>query len=212
MRRSRRIVMIVVGVLVVAGIMLTAQGAYIPAKAWLAQHLLERAWRHTQAGRPGKPWPWADTRPVARLSVPRLGRTQILLAGAHGRALAFGPGHLDGTALPGRPGHSVISAHRDTHFAFLKDIRTGDNLVVETSAGRRRAYRVVDRRIMDTRHAGLSYHPDQDLLALVTCYPFENWRAGGPLRYLVTAAAVDRKSSTAGPTTAAYQALPAALK
>ena len=38
------------------------EGAYIPAKAWLAQELMQRAWDRASAGseRPA-PWPWADT-------------------------------------------------------------------------------------------------------------------------------------------------------
>jgi hypothetical protein len=56
-----------------------------------------------------KPWPWADTWPIARLSAPRHGVDLFVLAGATGRTLAFGPGHVDGTARPGRPGCSHVS-------------------------------------------------------------------------------------------------------
>lgn len=88
-----------------AGLLLLALGgwqmgsaAYLHAKAWLAQVLLAEAWAATLAdGTPHKPWPWADTAPVARLQVPALGVDQIVLAGVSGRSLAFGPGHLDGT-------------------------------------------------------------------------------------------------------------------
>jgi sortase A len=43
------------------------EGAYIPAKAWLAQELMQRAWERAEAGseRP-VPWPWADTWPGSR--------------------------------------------------------------------------------------------------------------------------------------------------
>ena len=187
--RCRRPAAVAAGVLLISGLILTTWGAYIPAKAWLAQMLLESAWAETKAGVTTKPWPWADTHPIGRLTVPSLKRTQILLAGAHGRSMAFGPGHMDGTALPGRPGHSIVSAHRDTHFAFLKELRIGDALIIETPDRRHQAYQVVDRRIMDTRTDVLTHHPDSDLLTLVTCYPFEDWQAGGPLRYLVTATA-----------------------
>ena len=61
------------------------------------------------------------------------------LAGVSGRTLAFGPGHVDGTPLPGDPGNSVLSGHRDTHFAFLRELRSGDILLVSTGRDARRA-------------------------------------------------------------------------
>ena len=39
--------------------------------------------------------------------------------------MAFGPGHLSGTPLPGEAGNAVVSGHRDTHFAFLRGLREG---------------------------------------------------------------------------------------
>ena len=78
------------------------QGAYIPAKAWLAQELMQRAWLRVSAGADrAAPWPWADTWPVARLSAKSHDVDLIVLAGGSGRTLAFGPGHLGASALPG---------------------------------------------------------------------------------------------------------------
>ena len=92
-------------------------------KALLAEQLIEAAWQKTLAGEADvKPWPWADTWPVAKLSMPRLGVEQIILSGDSGRVLAFAPGFAQSTALPGTTGLSVISGHRDTNFHFLKDV------------------------------------------------------------------------------------------
>src|SRR5262249_59714454 len=69
--------------LALGGLILIAQGVYVHAKAMLAQILLERAFAQAMAtGTPVKPWSWADTWPVARLAVPRLGKSAIVLAGA----------------------------------------------------------------------------------------------------------------------------------
>src|SRR4051812_40905646 len=101
-----------------------SQGLYIHAKALLAQLLMHRAWQRALAGEPrAKPWPWADTWPVARLTIAGQGVDVFVLAGANGRALAFGPGHVFGTPLPGEPGNSVIGGHRDTHLAFLRHLK-----------------------------------------------------------------------------------------
>jgi sortase A len=165
------------------------QGLYIHAKAALAQVLIRGAWAKTQTdGTPVKPWSWADTAPVARLIAPGHGIDVIVLAGGSGRTLAFGPGHVTGTALPGEPGRSLIGGHRDTHFRFLRDLRVGNALVVERRDGRRLRFSVIDARVVDERHHGLVLEQDEPLLTLVTCYPFDNWQPGGPLRYVVTAA------------------------
>ena len=166
---------------------------YIHAKAWLAQALLSQAWADTisvstvNGEEPRKPWPWADTGPVARLRVPELGVDQIVLAGASGRTLAFGPGHLDQTAAPGEAGHSVISGHRDTHFAFLRDLTPAMKLQVQRPDGGWRSYRVRGSEVIDSRRARLSLAVDQPALTLVTCWPFDTADTGGPLRYAVFA-------------------------
>ena len=125
-----------------AGLILFGQGAYIHAKALLAQVLLERAFDKTIAtGRATKPWSWADTWPVARIEVKRLHASAIVLAGSSGQALAFGPGHVERTPDAGERGVAVYSAHRDTHFAFLKDVAIGDEIDVTRSDGRTFRYR-----------------------------------------------------------------------
>ena len=59
------------------------QGTYIQAKAWLAQVLIKQAWARTLEGEAqAKPWPWADTWPVARISVPGRDIERYVLSGA----------------------------------------------------------------------------------------------------------------------------------
>jgi sortase A len=54
--------------LAVIGLILFGEGAYIHAKALLAQVLLERAFEKTVAtGRETKPWSGPDSWPVARI-------------------------------------------------------------------------------------------------------------------------------------------------
>lgn len=166
-------------------------GGYIHLKALAAQQLLEHAWHRTIANeRTVRPWPWADTQPVARLRASVQGRDLIVLAGASGRSLAFGPAHVSGTALPGDPGSSVIAGHRDTHFRFLRELRPGDPLEIQRRDGASVHYRVTRMRIVDSRLARLVLDEEVSSLRLVTCYPFDAVRAGGPLRFEVTAQAV----------------------
>ena len=89
----------------ILGFLLIGQGLWIHAKAMLAQILLERAFAETLAtGHVVKPWSWADTWPIARIDVPRLGQHAIVLHGSSGQALAFGPGHVEGTPDAGEFG------------------------------------------------------------------------------------------------------------
>ena len=171
--------------------------AWIEAKARLAQHLVRAAWQRTRAGEhEARPWPWADTHPVARLVVPGQRVELFVLAGASGRTLAFGPGHVDGTARPGEAGNAVVSGHRDTHFAFLRRLREGDAILVERPDGVVRRYAVSGARIVDRGQTWVASHDfDDTRLTLVTCYPFDAIRPGGPLRYVVTARLADAAGS-----------------
>jgi sortase A len=165
-------------------------GAYIPAKAWLAQELMQRAWQRAADGqREPAPWPWADTWPVARLATRNGEVDLIILAGGSGRTLAFGPGHLAASAMPGDTGNSVVAGHRDTHFRFLELLQAGDALVVERASGATYSYEVTSTDIVDSRYDSLDLDTDDRVLSLVTCYPFDAIEPGGPLRYVVTARA-----------------------
>lgn len=163
-------------------------GAYIPAKAWLAQELMQRAW--VQAGRGTEravPWPWADTWPLARLRLESREVDLIVLAGGSGRTLAFGPGHLSASAMPGETGNTIIAGHRDTHFRFLRDVNAGELLSIESSNGKKHVYKVLGADIVDSRKGSLVLDTDTPMLTLVTCYPFNARESGGPLRFVVTA-------------------------
>ena len=163
-------------------------GAYIPAKAWLAQGLMQRAWLRagTDVERPA-PWPWADTWPVARLRSEAREVDLIILEGGSGRTLAFGPGHLSASAMPGEIGNTVIAGHRDTHFRFLRSIETGELLSIELAGGQKHVYKVIGTDVVDSRKGSLVLDTDAPMLTLVTCYPFEARAPGGSLRYIVTA-------------------------
>jgi len=165
-----------------------AQGGYIHAKAWLAQQLLERAWEQALVtGAALRPWPWADTQAVARLQVPRLGIDQIVLAGASGRSLAFGPGHLPSSASPGTGGNTVLAGHRDTHFRFLSELREQDRIHLVVPGGPDRSYTVTALGVVDESQTWVLADNGVSSLTLVTCYPFATVRPGGPLRYVVRA-------------------------
>ena len=188
MRGARKAGSWAVAALLALGFWQLGQGAYVPAKAWLAQELMQRAWLRVTAGEDrAAPWPWADTWPVARLTAPAQDVDLIVLAGGSGRTLAFAPGHLGASAVPGETGNAIIAGHRDTPFAFLRELVPGERLGVETTGGAQHVYEVLDTAIVDSRTGSLVLDTDLAMLTLVTCYPFDALEPGGPLRYVVTA-------------------------
>ena len=191
--------------LLALGMLNLGHGLYIPAKAALAQHLVQRAWQRGESA-PAvsdaqlRPWPWADTHPIARLTSDASDDELFVLSGGSGRTLAFGPGHITASATPGDRGNSVIIGHRDTHFRFLADIEAGDHLVIDRRDGRRIVFEVTTLEVVDASRASVVLDDDVARLTLITCYPFDAVRPGGPLRYVVSALPVTP------PTMAASQA------
>ena len=170
------------------GLVQAAQAGYIHAKAALAQVLIRHAWVEAGKGHGSpRPWPWADTNPVARLGAPSQGADLMVLEGASGRTLAFGPGHVTGTARPGGRGNVVIGGHRDTHFSFLKDLKRDERLWLQAANGEVIDYVVVSLDVVDHQRGDLQRDFGDDRLTLITCYPFDAVRPGGPERYVVTA-------------------------
>jgi sortase A len=185
--------------LMIGGIVLVGQAAWMQAKALLAQILLERAFAAALAsGQEVKPWSWADTWPVARVSVPRLGRSAIVLAGASGQALAFGPGHVERTPAAGEPGTAIYAAHRDTHFAFLGEIAVGDEIHVVRRDRMEFRFHVTGASVVRWDASGIDPHTPGRRLALVTCWPLDA-KFLGPLRYVVHAEMVEHTNVSGRP-------------
>lgn len=166
---------------------------YMLAKAELAQVLIKHAWEQTLQGQHQvKPWPWADTWPVARLQYGLKAEADLyILAGAMGNSLAFAPGHMMGTARPGEEGNSIIGGHRDTHFAFLEQVKRGEGIRVQSADGFWHSYRITELQVRNINDGPLLLAADENYLQLITCYPFNALRAGGPMRYQVSAERIE---------------------
>lgn len=172
--------------LIVVASLLISDGLYIKLKGALAQHLLQRSWQQSLArAQPVKPWPWADTWPLARLRVERLGVDCIVLEGESGEVLAFGPGHLSGSTPPAAEGNCALVGHRDTAFSFLADIEKGDVVVLQNVGDVQRRYEVVSTVVKKQQELFLE-ETVTPWLTLITCYPFHAV-TGGDLRFVVFA-------------------------
>ncbi len=164
-----------------------ASGAIVPIKANIAQILLTHAYDAGVAtGQPQKPWSGADIKPVGKISAARLGVSEIILDAGSREAMRAGPTLLPGSATLGKAGTSILAAHRDTHFAFLKDLQVGDTLDVSGIDGKAKPYRVTHMQIVEAGKFNIPAHLDHNELVLATCYPFGSVR-GGTKRYVVHA-------------------------
>ncbi|MEM7379240.1 MAG: class GN sortase [Pseudomonadota bacterium] len=168
-----------------AGVAGLAHANYLQLKAVVAQQLIAWSWHERDGtGDAVKPWSWADFSAVAMLRWQD--EAVYVLSSTSGQALAFGPGHLVGSARPGGPGRSIIAGHNDSHFAFLEDVHTGDTLELDAGDGVTRAYTVSGIEVVDSRHTQL-LRGERDELLLVTCYPFRSVQPNSPLRLVVSA-------------------------
>ncbi len=170
------------------GLLLTANAAIIPAKAFLSVHLINHAWTRTLEGKPhARPWPWMDSEPFALLELPRLGIRQVILRGTTGEAMAFAPGWQESSAPPGSPGITVIAAHRDTHFTFLKDVRNGEHVRLQDKNGKWHNYTLTRTFITEIPSIDIGTDETQNTLLLSTCYPFNALSPHTPRRFVAMA-------------------------
>lgn len=173
--------------LVLVSALCLGKAAWIDMKASVAQWLIADAWEQTVAmGTPVKPWYWADTWPVARMTTPQ-GETLYVLSGMSGQAMAFGPAHLSASVLPGQSGNAIIAAHRDTHFAFLKQVRIGEVIRIQVMNGDTHDFVIDAMEVVDATQTRLQVSHGDAEIQLVTCFPFHALDSQGPLRYIVRA-------------------------
>ena len=97
--------------------------------------------------------------------------------------LAFGVGHVPGSAPPGEEGRCALAGHRDRAFRRLAELAIGDFVLIEAFVGSRR-YRVTGRSVVDENENWVMDPVLGDGLTLITCWPFGALRPGSK-RYVV---------------------------
>ncbi|WP_338111004.1 class GN sortase [Rhizobium cauense] len=188
-----------IAALALYGIVLLTDGLYIKAKTELSHMLLERAFAAELRGEDAKPWPWADFTTEAEVAAPRLGKQAIVLSAGTADASAFGPIRVANTPQPGDEGTSIISADRDGHFRWLKEVKPGDEIEVTRRDGKVLTFKAGEGRIVPS-DSGITPLAQGRHLVLATCWPFGATERG-PLRYVVEAELVDTQATGALPAT-----------
>jgi sortase A len=122
---------------------------------------------------------------LGRMDIPRLGVSVAVLQGTNSHLLRLGAGHIEGTPLPGEAGNTGIAGHRDTFFRELKDIRTDDEIQLQTATGIFR-YEVDWVKVVTPDDISVLAPSTDSTLTLVTCYPFY-FVGPSPKRFIVRA-------------------------
>jgi sortase A len=196
MRRALQVLSLL---LVAGGGVLLFQGARIYLESRLGQTEASEQFEENAPPPPNPQHETALVRPhagesFAKLTIPRLDAELYVVEGDDSADLRRGPGHLPGTAMPGDDGNCVIAGHRDTHFRVLKDIRKGDDIIIQTARGQF-LYRVERTRVVPPTNLGPLQPTAGAELNLITCYPFY-YVGSAPKRFVVEA---QLAGSVAGP-------------
>lgn len=175
--------------------------------AWLFQRResreLERLLRERRAASAVAPQPVLAAIPTAvpaaeagsligRIEIPRLLLSVVVVEGVDKTSLRRAVGHIPRTALPGAAGNVGLAGHRDTFFRPLKDIKIEDEIQVSTLNGTFK-YKVVSLRIVDPENVGVLAPSGENVLTLVTCYPFY-FVGPAPKRWIVRAKQVSSQT------------------
>lgn len=122
---------------------------------------------------------------IGTLTIPALKITIPIIQGTGNEELKEGVGHFIQSVLPGEGDNCVISGHRETAFRGIGDLKIGDSLIVQTSAGTF-TYELKGARIVQANDKTVIVPTDNDVLTMTTCYPF-NFIGDAPERYIVSA-------------------------
>jgi sortase A len=127
---------------------------------------------------------------IGRIEIPRLLLSAVVVEGVDKTTLRRAVGHIPGTALPGHPGNVGLAGHRDTFFRPLKDLKIKDEVRFSTLEGTFK-YEVEWLRVVEPDNVGVLARSGENVLTLVTCYPFY-YVGPAPQRWIVRARQVVR--------------------
>jgi len=143
---------------------------------------------------PTTPDPKVGT-PIGLLTIPRIGMSgAAIVEGTDENQLQQGPGHYQGTPLPGQGGNTAIAGHRTTYgapFYNLNELQPGDPITIQTSQGTF-TYRVVTSHVVSPTNTAVLDASTGPELTLTTCNP----RYSAATRLVVLATLTDAALTT----------------
>ena len=122
---------------------------------------------------------------IGLIRIPKLSEEYPIVQGTDNRSLKHGVGHYVDSVMPGVKDNSVLSGHRDSVFSKLGQLKSGDQVIVQTSDGIF-TYVVRSTRIVMADDRTVIVPTPTAVLTLSTCYPF-HYIGSAPKRFIVTA-------------------------
>lgn len=160
--------------LLIIGSSLCLHASWLPIKGWLSEQLISYSWHQaTLSQQKIKPWPWADTYPIAKISFERLNKKVVVLNGGDPTTLAFSAGAIAPFNQASGTQPFVVAGHRDSHFSFLNEVLMNDIISLADKYGQNQLYQVEAIDIVDASTGKLPMLAEDSPLVLITCYPFE---------------------------------------
>jgi sortase A len=176
-------------------VLLLGYSAFVVVETWAFQRResmdLDRLLRDRRTASGGAPAAAANGL-IGRMEIQRLHLSAMVVEGIDGATLRRGVGHIPGTALPGETGNVGLSAHRDTFFRSLKDLKIKDEIQFSTLKGDFR-YEVESLRVVEPRDVSVLAPSHENVLTLVTCYPFF-YIGAAPKRFIARARQVSPRT------------------
>src|SRR5712691_5155923 len=163
--------------------------------AWMLveQNRLAHEW---QSQSTSSPTPVSSGSPsLARLVIPKINLSAVVVEGTSRKALLVGPGHLAHTAALGESGNSVVAGHRDTFFRHLGELVSGDSIYVDRG-GKLYHYQVTDTKIIEPNDISVLKSSSGNRLTLITCYPI-HYLGPAPKRLIIVAESVNAGAAQA---------------
>lgn len=116
------------------------------------------------------------------------GKSVIVRDDIDADTLEKSPGWVPDSSLPGNSGMSIIFGHRNRkHLKLIEPIQVGDTILFRfVSDNRLVSYDVTDVQIFEKTSDWTLPVTDEDVLVLVTCYPFE-YTGNAPGKFQVIA-------------------------
>lgn len=116
------------------------------------------------------------------------GKSVVVRADIDAGTLEKSPGWVPDSSLPGSSGMSIIFGHRNRkHLKLIEPIEVGDTISFRfLSDNRLVSYQVTDVQIFEKTSDWTLPVTDEDVLVLVTCYPFE-YTGNAPGKFQVIA-------------------------
>ncbi len=128
--------------------------------------------------RPGQAQPVPDApprgEPVGRIQIPAIGVDKMFFAGVGLDVLASGPGHYEGTPLPGQEGNAGIAGHRTTYgapFNRIDELGEGDEILISYFNGSQFTYVYNNTVIVAPDRVDVLEAKFDNRLTLTACHP-----------------------------------------